>query len=118
MHSKTSQNNGSHSENLFVLIEQYFPKEGKLEEIIKIAKKSAKEIYGYKGLLMVNVLTPKAKAGPVCNITTWESEEDFNLFLKSDTMTELVKSDSMKNVKEWTSEINVQMFRMEDGWHK
>jgi len=29
-----------------------------------------------------------------------------------------IKSDSVKNVKEWTSKMNVQMFRMEDGWHK
>lgn len=118
MHNKESQNDDSHGDKLFVLIEQYFPKEGKLEEVIKIARKSAEKIYGVKGLLMANVLRPKTKIGPVCNITTWESEDDFNVFMKSDVVAELMKSDSMKNVKEWTSEIKVVMFNMEDGWHK
>ena len=118
MHNREHQNNGTHGDNIFILIEQYFPKDGKLEEIVKIAKESAKSIYGVKGLLMLNVLKPKTEAGPVCNITTWESEKDFNLFMQSDAVAEFMKSDSMKNVKEWTSKINVQMFNMEDGWHQ
>ena len=118
MHSTKSQSNESHGDNIFVLIEQYFPNDGKLEKVVEIAKESAKGIYGVQGLLQAKVLRPKTKSGPVCNVTTWKSEEDFKLFMKSDAVKELYKSDMMKNVKDWTSEINVQMFGMEDGWHQ
>ncbi len=75
-------------------------------------------IYGMKGLLLSKVLKPKAKSGPVCIIATWESEDYFKAFMKSDAVKDLYKSDMMKNVKDWTSEINVQKFAMEDGWHE
>jgi len=118
MNSSKSQSGESHGDNVFVLIEQFFPHEGKLEDVLEIAKKSAKGIYGVNGLLLATVLRPKTKTGPVCNVTTWESEDDFKLFMESDTIKELFKSDMMKNIKEWTSEIIVQSFGMEDGWHK
>ena len=118
MHSSKSQNCESHGDNVFVLIEQFFPHEGKLEDVLEIANKSAKGIYGVNGLLLATVLRPKTKTGPVCNVTTWESEEDFKLFMESDAIKELYKSDLMKNIKEWTSEITVQMFGTEEGWHQ
>ena len=117
MSENKDQKNESHGSRMHVVIEQFFPKDGKTDEIIKIAKESAKGIYGVQGLLLAQVLSPKSKKGPVCNVTTWQSEEDFNAFMKSDAVKELYKSDMMKNVQNWSSDINVNMFQLEDGWH-
>ena len=105
MNSTKSQSNESHGNNIFVLIEQFFLIDGKLEKILEIAKKSSKRIYGMKGLLLAKVLKPKTESGPVCIITTWQSEDYFKSFMKSDEVKDLYKSDMMKNVKDWTSEI-------------
>ena len=118
MQSTKSQSNKCHGENVFVLIEQFFPIDGKLEEVLNIARESSKGIYDIPGLLMAKVLKPKTKSGPVCNVTTWESETMFDSFMKSDAVKKLYKSDMMKNVQEWTSEIKVQKFGLEDGWHQ
>lgn len=118
MHTTKTQNKDAHGDNIFVLIEQYFPKEGKMEAVVDIANKSTKAIYGIQGLLLAKVLRPKTKSGPVCNVTTWESEEDFKVFMKSDAVKELYKSEMMTNVKNWTSNIDVQMFTLENGWHQ
>lgn len=40
MNSTKSQGNESHGNNVFILIEQFFPVDGKLEKILEIAKKS------------------------------------------------------------------------------
>ncbi len=118
MENQTKQANTSHSSNPFVLIEQYLPNEGKLESIMGIARDSAKGIEGVDGLLMSQVLRPKTKTGPVCNVSTWESETAFKTFMKSDAVKDLYASEMMTNVKAWTSNIEVQMFTMDDGWHQ
>lgn len=107
-------NHSTHGNNVFVLIEQFFPKEGKLDDVISIAK----GVYGISGLLLVKVLKPSNKNGPVCNITTWESESYFKKFMKSDAVKELYKSEMMKNIKDWTSNIQVLKFDVVDGWHQ
>jgi hypothetical protein len=38
--------------------------------------------------------------------------------MKSDEVKELHKSDMMKNVQDWSSDININMFQLEDGWHQ
>jgi len=118
MHSNSSQNSQSHGEHVFVLIEQYFPNEGKQEDILNIAKQSAQTIHGVQGLLQAKTLRPKVQSAPVCNITTWESEDDFKFFMKSDAMKDLLKSETMKNVKEWCLEVKAQTFEVESGWHQ
>ncbi len=101
----TSQTNSHnpHGDNIFVLMEQFFPKEGKLDDVISIAQDSSRGIYGISGLLQAKVLRPSNKNGPVCNVTTWESESDFKTFMKSDAVKELYQSEMMKNIKDWAS---------------
>lgn len=118
MENHTQQNKTTHPDTLFVLIEQYFPAEGKLESIMEIAKASAKDIEGVKGLFMSQVLRPKTQSDPVCNVSTWESETLFKEFMKSDAVKELYASEMMTNVKAWTKNIDVQMFTLADGWHQ
>jgi len=117
MENHNPRDDKSHGANLFVLIEQYFPNAGKLEAILDIAKQSAKGIEGVQGLLMTKVLRPKTQTGPVCTVSTWGSEIDFKTFMKSDAVKDLYASEMMSNVKTWTSNIEVQMFTLEDGWH-
>ena len=117
MENQAQQNSTTHPTDLYVLIEQYFPVEGKQESIMGIAKDSAKTIEGVNGLVMSQVLRPKTQTGPVCNVSTWESEEVFKTFMKSDAVKDLYASEMMTNVKAWTTNIDVQMFTLEDGWH-
>ncbi|MBC8190773.1 MAG: antibiotic biosynthesis monooxygenase [FCB group bacterium] len=118
MENQNPQTDKSHGANLFVLIEQYFPNDGKQEAILDIAIQSAKDIEGVQGLLMTKVLRPKTQTGPVCTVSTWQSESDFKIFMKSDAVKELYVSETMANTKAWTSNIDVQMFTLEDGWHQ
>ena len=74
-------NHNTHGNNVFIVIEQFFPNEGKLEDIISIAKESLKGISGVSGLLQAKVLKPSNKNGPVCNVTTWESKSVFKTFM-------------------------------------
>jgi len=114
MESKTKD----HGEDVFVLVEQYYPKEGRSKEVLEIATESAKGIFGIDGLLMAKTLTPKKSDGAICNITTWQSEDYFKSFMKSDALKELVKSPMMATVKEATSDIKVNMYKLALGWHQ
>jgi len=118
MENQNPRTDKSHGANLFVLIEQYFPNDAKQDAILDIAKQSAKDIEGVKGLLMTKVLRPKTQTGPVCAVSTWQSEADFKVFMKSAAVKELYASEMMANVKAWTSNIDVQMFTLEYGWHQ
>ena len=107
-----------HGDNVFVLVEEYYPKEGRNKDVLDIAKESGKNIFGVSGLLMANTLSPKKSDGPICNITTWESEEDFKKFMKSDAVKELYKSEMMTTIKDATDDIKVGMYYLESGWHQ
>ena len=111
-------NSKSHGDNVFVLVEEYYPKEGRNKDVLDIAKESGKNIFGVTGLLMAKTLSSKKTNGPVCNITTWESEDDFRNFMKSNAVKELYKSEMMTTVKEATDEIKVGMYHLESGWHQ
>lgn len=118
MENQNDPNSKSHATDLFILIEQYSPAEGKQDAIMGIARESAKSIEGVRGLLMTQVLRPKTQNGTVCSICTWESEAAFKAFMKSDAVKDLYASEMMANVKAWTSNIDVQMFTLVDGWHQ
>lgn len=108
----------SHGDNVFVLVEEYYPKEGRDKDILDIAKESGENIFGVSGVLMTKTLSPKKSDDPICNITTWESEEAFKKFMKSDAVKELYKSEMMATVKEATSDIKVGMYHLVSGWHQ
>ena len=103
------------SMNNHVVIEYYFPKEGKSEDILKISKKSLQLFQsGIEGLQMAQVLKPTSKNGPVGMLSIWDSKEALGNMLKNmdDSMKE-----GVENVKEWTSKIEFHMFDTVDGWH-
>ena len=106
-----------HGEDVFVLVELYYPIEGKTKDVLKIAQESSALIVETDGLIQSMVLKPNDQDGPVSNITIWKSKDDFNGFMKSDALKSLYSSDMMKNVKSWTSDIKVMKFDFVDGWH-
>ena len=108
----------THGDNVFVLIEEYYPKDSQGAEVLKIAKESVHLIEGTEGLIMAKTLNPKKNDAPICNITTWVSEDQFKSFMKSDAVKELYKSDEMAKVKAATSDIKVNMYQLEYGWHQ
>lgn len=112
------KNTTDHGDNVFVLVEEYYPTKDKYQVILDIAKESAEGIVGVSGLILAQTLKPKKDNGPICNITTWESEQAFKEFMKSDAIKELYKSDMMNTVKNGTSEIKTEMYYLELGWHE
>ncbi len=112
--SKNKQQEG-HGDDVFTLIELYYPKEGKLEDVLAIAQETM--VSDKPGLIQSQLLRPTSNKGPVSNITVWGSKEEFQTFMKSDEVKALIQSDTMKNIQEWTSDIKVMMFNLVDGWH-
>ena len=112
----STQENG-HGDEVFTLIELYYPKNGRLEDMMAISKSSAKMIQGMPGLLQSQVLRPAGK-GPISNISTWKSQAEFQAFMQSDMMSAFMKSDDMANAKAWCDDVKVMMFTNEMGWHE
>ena len=112
----STQENG-HGDEVFTLIELYYPKDGRLEDMMAITKTSAKMIQGTAGLLQSQVLRPVGK-GPISNISTWKSQAAFQAFMQSDVMKALLKSDDMENAKAWCDDLKAMMFTNEMGWHE
>jgi len=101
--------------NNHVVIEYYFPKEGKFDNVMEISERSLQMFQeGIEGLQMAQVLKPTTKNGPIGMLSIWDSKESLGNMLKN-------MDDSMKeaigNVKEWTTKIEFQMFDGVNGWH-
>ena len=111
----SKQENG-HGDEVFVLIEMYYPKDGRFEDMMAITKASAKMIQGTPGLIQSQVLRPVGK-GPISNISMWHSQAEFQTFMQSDSMKELLKSDDFANAKAWCDDLKAMMFTNEMGWH-
>ncbi len=117
MHNTQENSQNVHGDSVFVYVEQYYPKDGKLDDVLSIATKSAKGMREIEGLLQFKVLKSINKDGPVCNILTWKSISDFKTFMKSDIAKEMLKSDSVKNMMNWTSDVKMFQFDLVEGWH-
>jgi hypothetical protein len=101
--------------NNHVVIEYYFPKEGKFDDVLEISKKSLQIFQnGIEGLQMAQVLKPTTKNGPIGMLSIWDSKEFLGKMLKN--MDGSMKIE-IENVKKWTSKIEFQMFDGVDGWH-
>ena len=102
--------------NNFVVIEYYFPEEGKFEDVMRVSENSLKIFQnGIAGLQMAQILRPVNKNGPIGMLSIWDSQKSLNNLMKN--MDDNLKSDVAK-VQEWTSDIQVKMFEGVDGWHK
>lgn len=102
--------------NNYVVIERYYPKEGKFDDVMAISKMSL-ELFqsGIEGLQMAQVLKPTTKNGPIGMLSIWDSKKSLGNMLKHmDPSLE----EGVQNVKDWTTKIEVQMFEGVDGWHK
>lgn len=106
-----------HSSKPFVLIENYYPKEGEEEAVLAIAEESAKLLPDTDGLILAQCLKPQDKSAPIVNMTIWQSEKALNSFLESDPVKELFASETMAEVKAKTKKINVQKYEYCTGWH-
>ena len=110
------QENG-HGDEVFTLIELYYPKNGRLEDVMAIAVASAKMIQGKPGLIQSQVLRPVGN-GPISNISVWKSKAEFQVFMQGDEMKALFESDDFANAKAWCDDIKAMMFTNEMGWHE
>ena len=99
----------------FVVIEYYFPKEGKFNDVMSISENSLKMFKnGIDGLLMAQILKPVSKNDPIGMLSIWKSKESLTNMMKN--MSDSLKLD-VANIQEWTSDIQVKMFEGVEGWH-
>lgn len=101
--------------NNYVVIEHYYPKEGKFDDVMALSKMSLKMFQsGIEGLQMAQVLKPITKNGPIGMLSIWDSKKSLGNMLKN---MDFSLQEGVENVKEWTTKIDVQMFDGVDGWH-
>ena len=105
-----------HGNKLYVVVERYTPLEGKLQEVVEMTTEVGKMLHDFPGLIQVQVLKPSAK-GDVISTATWESENAFKGFMKSQTVKDLMKSDVGAKMKALTSGSGFETFDLVDGWH-
>ena len=101
--------------NNYVVVEYYFPKEEKFDEVMDISKKSLQSFQnGIKGLQMAQILSPVSKNGPIGMLSIWDCKASLTELMKN--MDDSLKTDVAK-IKELTTDIQVKMFDGVDGWH-
>ncbi len=113
----TTSNTTDHGDSVFVFTEIITPKEGHAEDVLAISKRSIEALKGQDGLIQVMLSASEKKAGEITTVTVWDSKTDFQNFMKSDATAALLKSDDMKNIKDWMSDYKMLMSNLVDGWH-
>jgi len=106
-----------HGNDVFVFTEIITPKEGRVEDVLAISRKSVATLKSQPGLIQSMLTRSEKKDGEVSTISVWESKTDFQNFMKTDAFAELLKSDDMQNIKEWMSDYQMLMSDLVDGWH-
>ncbi|NOR62893.1 MAG: hypothetical protein GQ535_10425 [Rhodobacteraceae bacterium] len=113
----TNHETTDHGNNVFVFTEIITPKEGHAEDVLAVSKRSMEPLKGQPGLIQVMLTTSEKKAGEISTVTVWESKADFQNFMKSDAVADLLKSDDMKNIKGWMDDYQMLMSNLVEGWH-
>lgn len=114
MNNKETQN---HGDQVFVFTETITPIEGRSDDVLELSLKSAELLKGQQGMIQSMVTKSEKKGGEICSITVWSSKDDFQNFMKSDEIAALLKSDDMKNIKDWMSNYDMLMSDLVEGWH-
>ena len=114
MDSKSTQD---HGDSVFVFTETITPKEGRADDVLAITRKSAEALKGQPGMIQSMLTVSEKQGGEICTITVWSSKNDFQNFMKTDEVAAMLKSDDMKNIKEWMSNYEMLMSNLVDGWH-
>ncbi len=116
MSAHTQQASSDHGDEVFVFIERITPIEDRQDEVLAISRKSAGLLKNQPGLIQTMV-TRSDKGGTVCSISVWTRKADFQAFMKTDEVAELLKSEDFKNIKAWMSDYDMQMTSLVEGWH-
>jgi len=107
-----------HGDNVFVFSETIIPNEGREKDVLSIILGSAYALKNQPGLLQNTVTKSEKKGGEICSTSVWESKTDFQNFMKTDEVAELLKSDDMANIKEWMHDYKMLMSELVTGWHR
>ena len=94
-------------EKMFVFVSQATPKEGHVGDYLRIGIASQQAAEGQPGLLQHQVLKPKEGNGPITLVSTWESEDDFKAWIKTEAFKKVHGSDVMQQVQAWTTDLTV-----------
>ena len=105
-------------DSLYVAIEKYTPKEGKMEKFIDSTKTVGTMLENIEGLLQYQVLKPTNENGAVVSTAVWQSKGDFDRFMKSDVIKELMTSDLGSNLQEMTKDASFDTYELVQGWHQ
>lgn len=114
MHSNTTQDHGN---NVFVFTETITPIAQHADQVLEISKRSLQALEKQPGLIQSMLTVSEKKGGEICTISVWESKNHFQDFMKSDAIAALLKSDDMKNIKNWMENYDMLMSNLVEGWH-
>ncbi len=106
-----------HGNSVFVFTETITPVEGRAADVLDISRKSAAMLKGQPGLIQSMVTVSEKQGGEICTIAVWSSKADFQNFMKSEEVAALLKSEDMKNIKDWMGNYEMLMSNLVDGWH-
>lgn len=107
----------NHGNNVFVFTETITPNQNRADDMLALSIKSASLLKHQPGLIQSMVTKSEKQGGEICTTTIWASKTDFQNFMKTDKVAELLKSDDMKNVKAWMSDYKMLMSELVEGWH-
>jgi len=97
----------------FVVIEIYTCKQEDLDKLRDIIMKSLPLFDDIEGMIDINAYEG-IEGTQVLGITSWQSKESFNNFLKSQKMMELLESDLMIEIQSLMSGYDIQMYNKMD----
>lgn len=106
-----------HGNEVFVFIERITPIDGRADDVLNISRKSAALLKNQPGLIQAMVTRSEKATGTVCSISVWGRKADFQAFMKTEAVAELLKSEDFQNIKAWMSDYDMEMTNLVDGWH-
>lgn len=104
-------------DKMFVFISQASPKDGYAADYLRVAIATQQAAEGHPGLIQYLVLKPKEDNGPITLVSTWESENDFKAWIKTDAFKKAHGSDIMRKVHAWTTDLSVLDCDVAAAWH-
>jgi heme-degrading monooxygenase HmoA len=104
-------------DNLFVFVSQGIPKDGCAKDYLRIAIAAQKAADGHPGLIRYQVLKAKKEDGPITIVSTWESEDAFRAWIKTDAFRVVHGPDVMRQVDDLTTSVSAFGCDVAASWH-
>ncbi|MDX1809193.1 MAG: antibiotic biosynthesis monooxygenase [Sulfurospirillaceae bacterium] len=93
----------------FVVVETYTYKKGQLAKLKNSLGSFLPILETLEAITNIEILEDKQNT-KLLGVTTWDSKEAFDAFLRSPIMTQMLESEQMKEIQEASLDLDVQMY--------